>query len=173
MSDALSEGRFGGGGLYLTDFPAKVRVLTTDPVVHLDNYGGTKYAFIVWSFDEDRPMILDKGASFTKRFQQIHKDPDFGANIQRIDLKITTNGKSGQDIRYSIDPLGNPYDLPLEKIREAARIKLDEKIQDGVRLSAVNKGAKVPGSEPDEIGIPDEYTNLPADQPINLDDIPF
>lgn len=171
MSDALSEGKF-GNSLYLRDFPAKVRVLTVDPVVHMDKYGGTRYAFVVWSFDEDRPFILDRGPSFSTRFKQIHVDPDFGGNIQRIDLKISTNGKSGQDVRYSIDPLGSPYDLSPDKIRKAAAINLDEKIENGIRLSRVNKGERVPGSkEPeDEVGIDDQ---LPDSGPLNLDDIPF
>jgi len=170
MSDALSTGKF-GNSIYLSDFPAKVRVLTTDPVVHLDKYGGTKYAFIVWSYDDERPMILDRGPSFSKRFQQIHNDKDFGGNIQRIDLKITTNGKSGQNIRYNIDPVGSPSDLAPEKVREAARIKLDEKIDNGIRLSKVNEGAKIPGAVEDEdVGLDDTDH---SDDPINLDDIPF
>lgn len=170
MTDALSKGKF-GSNIYLNDFPAKVRVLTTDPVVHLDGFGGTKYAFVVWSFDEERPLILDKGPGFAKRFQQIHTDPDFGGNIQSIDVKISDNKLSGKQKRYNIDPVGSPYDLPAGAIRKAAAINLDEKVQNGIRLSEVNKGKRVPGKEEDDdIGIPDD---MPGDEPINLDDIPF
>lgn len=167
-NDALSVATF-GGGLFLTEFPAKVRVLTLDPVVSMDNYGNTRYAFVVWCFDDNRPHILNKGPSFAKRFQEIHMDEDFGGDIRKVDVKITTTGK-GKDTRYTITPFGAPYDLTNEQIKEAAAINLNSVIKNGIRLSEANQGKKVPSVEVE----PDDTVYEVSDgDPVNISDIPF
>lgn len=169
-NDALSAARF-GGGLFLSDFPAKIRVLTLDPVVSNDNYGNTKYAFVVWCHDDNKPHILNKGPGIAQRLSEIHTDPDFGGDLRKIDLKITTNGKSGIEIRYTITPVGAPYQLPAEQIKEAATINLESVVKNGIRLSEVNQGKRIPSAnlEPEST---DEIAEV-DDAPINLDDIPF
>jgi hypothetical protein len=170
MEDALSQAKF-GGGLFLSEFPAKIRVLTLDPVVSRDDYGNTRYAFIVWSHDDNVPKILNKGPSFAKRFQEIHTDKDFGNDIRKIDIKITVSGK-GKETRYTITPLATSEDLTNEQIKEAAAINLQSVIKNGIRLSEANKGTKVPtvDIEPEQT---DEVTDVDDGEPINLDEIPF
>lgn len=168
-TDALSAASF-SGGLFLSGFPAKIRVLTLDPIISTDNYANTRYAFVVWCHDDNKPHVLNKGPSFAKRFQEIHMDEDFGGDIRNIDLKVTISGK-GKDTRYTITPVGTSYGLRPDQIKEASEIKLDLVIKNGIRLSEANKGKKVPSSnvEPDGVDGIVEVT----DDPINLDDIPF
>lgn len=181
--DALSGGNF-GSDLFLSEFPAKFRVLTVDPLVYRDSFGNTKYSFIVYNTDKEKPQILDKGPGFAQRFKEIHLDPDFGSNIRGIDVKVTTNGKQGKEIRYTIVGLGAPYQLTNDQIKEAAKIDLEAVIKkknpSALRLSEINSGAKLPDA-PDET--PPEPSFDPATanpaiedmggEPINLDDIPF
>ena len=178
-TDALSKGKF-GSDLFLTDFPVKIRVLTLDPMVYVDKWANTKYAFIVFNLDEDKAQILDKTGGFAKRFQEIHMDEDFGADLRKIDIKITTNGKSGKETRYTISPIGTPADLSMAQIKDAASIKLEEiikkKAPNALRLSEINDGSKLP--EPmDEEPTPEEPQDVViediGDEPINLSDIPF
>lgn len=160
-----------GGGLFLTDFPAKIRVFTLDPLLAQDKFGNTRYAFVVWHFDEDKPKILNKGPSFYNRFLAIHNDEDWGADIRKIDIKITAEG-SGKDTRYSISPLPKSESLTNDQIREAAKIRLEDVIKNGVRLSEINKGARVP-----TIQLEPEFTQSDAGEmdgaEVNLNDIPF
>lgn len=168
--DALRDAKPAGGGLFLSEFPAKIRVLTLDPRLSRDNYGNTRYAFVVWCYDDNKPHILNKGPSFYNRFIEIHNDDDFGANLRRIDVKITVSGK-GKETRYTITPVGQPGDLSNELIKEAAEINLDAVIKNGVRLSEVNNGKKVPSSDIEPGQSDEDYPE--SDEPTNPEDIPF
>lgn len=185
MSDeknALGEAKI-GGGLYLKEFPAKIRVLTRDPMVYVDStYAATHYVFAVYNLDEEKVQILDKGSSFASRFQEIDSDPDFGGDVRKIDIKITTNGKDGsKEVRYTLTPMGNPGSpskTQLAIIIEQG-FNLAEKVKknnpNALRLSEVNSGMKLeepeeslPSSDKKDVVIEDI-----GDEPINLDDIPF
>lgn len=183
-TDALSGAKF-GSSLWLTDFPARIRVLTRDPMVYNDSFGNTRYAFAVYNVDIDKLQILNKGSGFAQRFQEINADPDFGNDIRKIDVKITTNGRQGKDIRYTITPIGAPHDLLPEVIQYIRDNGFDlaEKIRRNnpaaLRLSEVNAGAKVPDTQESELqpsntaqdvvieDVPDNMDNF------DLNDIPF
>lgn len=171
-TDALSNASFGNSS-YLRDFPVKIRVLTLDPIIHTDKFGNTRYAFIVWNQDLDMPQILDKGPGFAQRFKEIHQDADFGGNLRNIDLKITTNGKSGMETRYTITPIGTPAPLEAHKLKAAGEISLSEKIENGIRLSEYNNGTKVPVNDQAPLTVNDTVAEVTGDEEINLDDIPF
>lgn len=181
--DGLSEAKF-GGGLFVDDFPVKIRVLTIDPLVYNDQYANTRYAFVVYNLDSDKVQILNKTAGFARRFQEVHTDEDFGHDIRKIDLKITTNGKQGKEIRYTITPVGSPTELTQEqlKIIKDSKVDLDKVIKknnpNALRLSEVNAGAKVPESETQaEAELqPDQEEPIIediGDEPIDLSGIPF
>lgn len=179
--DALSAAKF-GGGQYLTDFPCKIRVLTRDPMVYVDKFANTRYAFAVYDIENEKVLILNKGAGFAKRFAEINADADFGADVRRVDLKITTNGKPGIEVRYSITPVGSPSDLPANIVKDimAQGFDLAEVIKknnpNALRLSAINNGAKVkepdlePSLEPSDTL--DVGTGDPEEE-IDLSSIPF
>lgn len=178
-SNPLAAAKF-SSGLFLSDFPAKIRVLTRDPMVYNDKFGNTRYAFIVYNLDEERLQILNKGPGFAQEFQRIDSDNDFGGDIRRVDVKITTNGKQGINIRYKFDVIGDPYDLSKEQMKSImeSNIKLDEVIQKNSpgakRLSEINAGAKIGGEELEPAGAKDDIVIEDiGDEPINLDDIPF
>lgn len=184
-TDALSGAKF-SSGLWLKDFPCKIRVLTRDPMVYNDQFGNTRYAFAIYNLDLGQLQILNKGPGFAQRFQEINSDPDFGGDVRKVDLKITTNGKQGKEIRYTITPMGTPGDLPAQIVKDivANGFDLAEKIQknnpNAMRLSEVNAGAELPPAEEDETPTPtsepkadDVVIEDIGDEPINLDDIPF
>jgi hypothetical protein len=62
-------------------------------------------------------------------------------------------------------------------IKEAQAIKLEEKIEGGIRLSAINEGEELPTTEVEESSGYDkaraQADKLKGDEPINLEDIPF
>lgn len=177
--DALSVGKF-GNSLYLKEFPAKIRVLTRDPMVY-NNFGNTYYAFAVYNLETKRVQILAKGPGFARRFQELNSE-DFGGDVRKLDIRISTNGKNGLNVRYSIDAIGAPSDMPQEVIKEIMDNGFDlaEKVKKSnpgaLRLSEINAGAKLP--ESDEGLQPNATTEDVViedigDQVINLNDIPF
>jgi hypothetical protein len=183
-TDALSKGKF-GSDLFLSEFPTKIRVLTLDPLVYNDKYANTKYAFVVYNVDQHKVQIIDKTGGFAKRFQEIHQDEDFGGDIRKINIKITTNGKSGVDVRYNIVAVGSPSALSPEDLKVIKDAKIDleaiikKKAPGAIRLSEVNDGADLAPPMEDEALEPSKTRKEDVtiedigDEPINLDDIPF
>lgn len=159
-----------GGGLFVKideDNPVKLRVLTVDPLINVDEtYGATRFAFVVYNFTEGKAQILNKGWSIAGELQKIHLDEDFGADIQKVDVKITATG-SGKETRYSVNPLPNAQKLTDEQLAEVIEIDLEKVIKNGTRMSEVNAGKKsYPKAK--EVVIED----IP-DEEVNLDEIPF
>jgi len=151
MSDPLSKlkNRESGADLYLTikeGSPAKVRVVSTDPYIHKDKYGNTRFAFAVWSHDLSRPMILDKGWGIAKNIQALHMDDDYGADITNVDIKITATG-SGLETRYSINVLPKTLKLEDGHFEEAQSLNLDKIIKNGLYASDYNKGKELPATD--------------------------
>ena len=175
--DALSGYSFSSGnsGLYLTDFPVKLRVLTTDPLIHIEaKYGSTKFAFVVWNHDLGKAQIMDRGASIAQEIQKLHLDADYGADIQKIDIKISKTG-DGKDTRYSVTPLPTAIKLTNDQLKEAADIDLPEKIKNGIRMSAINNGSEslMPQKQALDVAYDDIEDKIENEKSINLADIPF
>lgn len=172
--DALKQYRFKeatGGDLFTTiksDQPQKLRVLTLDPIVHVDKFANTRYAFVVYNYTVGKAQILDKGASIAKQISDLHLDDDYG-DINKIDIKITATGE-GMETRYSVNVLPKTEVLSVDQIKEAANIKLDEIIKNGTRMSALNDGAPLPTVQ---VETPDEVTDEQLDEEIDLSSIPF
>lgn len=176
--DALGSAKF-SSGLWLSDFPAKIRVLTRDPMVAMDKFGNTRYAFAVFNLDTKTVQILNKGPGFPKRFQEINADPDFGGDIRKVNLKVTTNGKQGIEIRYTITPVGEPSDLTKEQgaIIKEQGFDLAEKVKknapNALRLSEINEGAKLGEDDLDNTNDETDIIQEVGDEPIDLNNIPF
>lgn len=176
--------------------PVTVRILTKDPVVQERVFEGdgetridTKFCFIVWNFTDERAQILSAGPKMARTFQSIGTDDDFGANLQKCDIKISPEGEKLKRT-YDINVLrhsGNEKPLTAAMVDEAKNINLDEDITDGNkgRLSqyeptGVQPNKKTPASKPaddvDQTPPPEELDEVIediGDEPINLDDIPF
>lgn len=174
--------------------PVTVRILTKDPVVQERVFEGddetridTKFCFIVWNFTDERAQILSAGPKMARTFQSIGTDEDFGANLQKCDIKISPEGEKLKRT-YDINVLrhsGNEKPLTAAMVEEAKAINLDEDISEGNkgRLSqyeptGVKPGAKntKPADDVDQTPPPEELDEVIediGDEPINLDDIPF
>lgn len=150
--------------------PLKIRVLTTDPLVATDKWGGTKFAFIVYNFTDEKAQILNAGATIFKEIQKLHTDDDLGANIKLIDIKITAEGE-GMERKYTVTPLPKAETLTNDQIKEAQAINLEEEIENGHRLSTLDNEAMTKQPEAQ-----DESEMTAEDlggEPIDLNDIPF
>ncbi len=171
--DALKTFSFkeGGASDYVTikeGAPQKLRVLTLDPIVHVDKFANTRYAFVVYNFTEKKAMILDKGASIAKGISALHMDEDYD-DIDKIDIKITATGE-GMETRYSINVLPKTEVLTKEQIEECGNIKLDEIIRaPKQRMSKLNEGAPMPKAE--ETNMVDDV--FQDSEPLSLDSIPY
>lgn len=167
----------GGGGLFTKlekGKPIKIRVLTVDPVINKDIYGNTRYAFVIWNFTDDMPQIMNKGGSIARQFQTLHLDEDYGADIRKIDLKITgvSTGPESKDVEYTVTPLPNAKELTKEQLKKASEIKLDEKVT-GARLSTWNRDTELPTPTISGDTSKKDDSVEDDDEPISLDDIPF
>ena len=175
-SDPLSNLEFKEGGAggdfikFVAGKPIKIRVFTVNPTIHINNYGKEQISFAVWNWDEDKAMILSKGASIAKQISAIHRDEDFGADITKIDIKITPTGE-GMEREYAINPLPKPMDL--NDGQEEALAELDKKLdtifKGSVRAADYNAGKKP--AKPDFN--PERDIERIEGEPINLDSIPF
>jgi hypothetical protein len=175
MSDPLSNLKFEeSAGKFLkftADVPLKIRVWSTDPVVHDNTYTdkktgeisiSTKYAFAVWNFVLGREQILDAGATITKAIAELHRDEEWGADITKMDLKITPTGEL-LERRYDVRPVPKAADLTKEQVTklEALDASLDEEFSNGVRANQYNEGLGT-----------DKVVDVNEDEPISLDDFP-
>lgn len=175
--------------------PVVVRVLTKDPVVQerefTDKKTGdinlrTTFCFIVWNFTDDRAQILSAGPSMARTFQTIGKDEDFGANLQKCDIKISPEGEM-LSRAYDINVLrhsGSEKEITKAMVDEATQINLDQDVKDSKgRLSIWEPTGVKPGrltnapaegtdADPPQ-DEPDTVIEDIGDEPINLDDIPF
>ena len=165
----------------------KIRVLTLDPVVSTREFEGadgtinlsTKFAFIIYNFTLEKAQILNAGATITKEIQRIHQDPDFGANIKNVDIKIAASG-SKLTRKYSVQVLPKAETLTNEQIKECAALKLDEIVKDGQRMSLYDPNAKSGYEKAQEaraaLGISEntpEVTDEEVEEEIDLSSIPF
>lgn len=147
--DALSKFDFSkvtGGGMFVKFEPGRslvLRVLTVDPVVKNESYEdkrtgetvlSTKFNFVVYNWTDEKAQIWSATANTAKQIGALHKDEDFGADIRKIDVKITAPEK-GQIKAYDIQVLPTAKALLNDQIKECAAIKLEEKVEGGQRMS--------------------------------------
>lgn len=188
----------GGGGLYLKFTPGKpvtIRILTTDPVISESEFTdkgtgevkvNTRFAFIVYNFTDSKAQIMQVTPKTAERISQIHLDEAYGADVKKIDIRITPPEK-GEIKAYLLEVMPNTHQLTQEQVDEARGVDLDNNIKDSRgRMSSYNQDmagnqvgsggsgyekakAQAAALKPSQEPVPDDI----GDQPINLDDIPF
>lgn len=151
MTDALSSLQFkdnsssdGGGFIrFKADVPVKLRVFTTNPTIHVNQYGKEQISFAVWNYDEDKAMILSKGPSIAKQLSAIHVDEDFGEDITKLDIKITPTGED-LNREYSINVLPKAQELTEKQVDELEELdkNLDKILKNSIRADAYNRGER-------------------------------
>lgn len=151
------------GGLYLrfqNGDEVRLRILTIDPLVSessWENNDGetvvsTKYAFIVWNWDENKAQIVQVGPGLVKRFKQIHTSKNFG-DIRKLDIVISATGESLQR-RYDVQVAQTNGTLSRDMVNEAATIKLEDNIQDiKGRLSELEGDSEDSASQDEDIPV--------------------
>jgi hypothetical protein len=177
-TDALSNFKFGGKFIKLSqeDSPRILRVVTLDPVVSIDKFGSTRFAFTAWDHTYERAGILNAAPGLTKQLQAIQQNEDY-EGLRNTDVKIVTTG-SGLDTRHVITPRPKSEVLTAKMVEELKAIDLDGTIENGQRMSFYNKD-KFESDSKDvdnlkEAGlVEDEVITDIGDEPINLDNIPF
>lgn len=170
-SDPLSKLQFKEGNSennfvkFVADKPIKIRVFTTNPTIHINNFGKEQISFAVWNWDEDKAMILSKGSSIARAISTIHQDEDFGSDITKVDIKITPTGE-GMNREYGIMPLSKAADISdaqIEALEELDK-KLSTIFKGSVRAEEYNNGVRPQVFHPDD------------GEPLNdlqLTDVPF
>lgn len=165
-----------------------LRVLTVDPVLYSSEFTdkktqelviATKFAFIVYNFTAKKAQVMQTTPNLAKKLQELHVDPDFGANIRQVDLKITPPAP-GVIAAYEVQVLPKAQEMSNEQVTECMKIDLDKLFSDkgGMRMTAYDP-KKLKGATPnDGVSVTsDDSTDTTDtkidDTPINLDDIPF
>lgn len=161
--------------------PLTLRILTIDPVVYQSEFEDkktgdlnvdTKFAFVVYNFTDGLAQILRATPSMAKRITELHTDPDFGANIRKIDIKVSPTGEM-LERRYDIQVLPKTNTLTNEQIKECQALDLDKEIESGHRMSVYDQAEYNSRhlSERDEAL--SQFPDAENEEPINLEDIPF
>lgn len=168
--------------------PVTIRVLTKDPLLSEVNFTGddpvVRVNFIVWNFTDNVAQILSATSNMGEKLQKIGNDEDYGANLQKCDIKISPEGEKLARV-YDINVLnhsGNEKELTRDQIKEAAEIDLEKEVKDSrgraseweekvsEGQSGLEGARKVAASMRGE---DEEEEQNPGDDPINLDEIPF
>lgn len=136
------------------DSSIKVRIFTTNPTIHVNNFGKEQISFAVWNWDEDKAMILSKGPSIARAISAIHQDDDFGADVTKVDIKITSTstGPEITDVEHTINVLPKAADISdaqLEALEELDK-KLSTINKGSVRAEEYNNGIKPQVFHPDD-----------------------
>lgn len=136
------------GGLFIrfvADQPVKLRVFSTNPIVANDPFGNTRYNFAVWNFTEAKPMILSAGALITRAISELHNDEDYGADVTKVDIKISPTGEK-MERRYSVQalPKASHIDPKDEQLVHDLDRDLEKFVKNGVRAQEYNEGAELP-----------------------------
>ena len=172
--------------------PVTIRVLTKDPVVSEVTFPGSdeaiaRFNFVVWNFTDEKAQILSSGSNMSKTFQRVGRDEDFGANLQKCDIKISPEGEKLNRV-YDINVLrhsGNEKELTSAMIKEAAGLDLLKEVKDNKgRLSEWTPPEK--DEEAHDYGVADGPGHASAknvrdalgnedadEEKIDLSDIPF
>lgn len=151
---------------FKADEPVKLRVLSTNPLIHDNTFTdkktgeisvSTKYAFAVHNYNEDRAMILDASPSIARTIHKLHTDEDWGADVTKVDIKVEPTGEM-LERRYAIS--GVPKAQTLTEEQEKAVFELDEKlesiIKNGVRAEDYNNGVRAERDEDEPLPDPPE-----------------
>lgn len=131
MADALATWEPKNNGLYtkvVEGEPQVVRFLTLDPLVIVDKWGGTKYAFIVYNWTVDKPQIFQITPGVLKQLTTIHRDEDLGP-LNKVDVKITATGEM-KEKRYTINTMPKSKELNREQLDAAQKLKLEEIVKE-------------------------------------------
>lgn len=114
--------------------PVKLRVLTLDPLVAQDKWGGTKYSFLVYNWTEDRAQIWSTTPGNLKRLTAIHRDEDLDP-LNKVDIKVTANGEM-LERRYDIQVMPKSNTLTKAHIEAVTALELEREIPENMgRLS--------------------------------------
>lgn len=201
--DALKTSKFPASeGLFVRlssdTSPRKLRILTRDPLVSKDKWGNTRFGFVVYDYTAEKGRILNSTPGLAKEIAKLHNNEDWGGDIRKIDVHIETEG-AGLETRHSLTPLPKTTELTNEQIKQCAAIKLEEKIENGDRMSvydpkdfettmsqeevenvegsglekARNMAKKIKDDNAEEETTDEPVIEDIGDEPINLDDIPF
>lgn len=149
MTDALSNLQFKENGegnsfiKFVSDVPVKARIVTTNPTIHINNYGKEQISFAVWSFNEEKAMILSKGSSIARQISNLHRDEDLGSDVTKLDLKITPSG-DGMNREYAIIVLPKTAVLTDQQLESVVELdgKLSTIFKGSVRAEEYNNGVK-------------------------------
>lgn len=167
----------------------KLRVLTMDPLVTKKTFNpgdepAVRFNFIVWNWTAEKAQIWGATPGMMNRLSGLHKDEDF-PGLNKIDIKVKATGEM-LERRYEITPLPTATDMTKAMIAEAAAIKLEEVIKDGIRLSRINDGEEIPEEDDGQSGYEkakataakikqgeDVVVDVNPEEEIDLSEIPF
>lgn len=136
------------GGLFIrfsADEPVKLRVFSTNPVVANDPFGNTRYNFAVWNFSEAKAMILSAGAIITRAISELHGDEDYGADVTKVDIKISPTGEK-MERRYSVQVLPKSANIDPKDAETVETLdkELEKYVKNGIRAEEYNNGGELP-----------------------------
>lgn len=168
--------------------PFTLRILTTDPLVTSESYEDkrtgetrvdTKFSFIVYNFTLDKAQVLKTTPKTAQRIAEIHLDDEYGADIRKVDVRITPPEKN--EIKaYLVEVLQKTRTLTNDQIKEAQAISLEDLMPDGGRMSFYDKDKEnrkqqeTPGHDyAEEVAEGLKKDVEPTDEEIDINSIPF
>lgn len=157
----------GEGGLYLRlqdGDTVRIRV-TGEPRIHIDNFGNTRFASVVYNYTAEKAQVYSYGKSILRQFQELEADEDWG-DLTKYDVKVSRKGSGQMDTEYSVNPSPNKEPLTSAQKDAIAEVDLKTVIPTSIALDDFAEG-KQPQAKEKEVVLED------IEEKINLDEIPF
>lgn len=140
----------GEGGLYLKledGDQVKIRIVG-EPVVYIDRWGNTRYAWKVYNHDAEAGMVFQQAVTGYRAIAAYAQDEDWG-DPTTYDLKVSRDG-TGKNTKYHITPVPNSKPLTKDQQAKADEVDLSKAIKGGVPLSEAAKGKEPEAPEDSE-----------------------
>ena len=130
-----------GGGLFLKlndGDQVKIRI-AEEPVVYIDKWGNTRYAWAVYNHETKTGQVFQQSVTGYRSIAALAQDEDWG-DPSGYDIKVSREGSTQKNTRYHMSPVPNGKPLTEEQKAEVEKVDIKKAIPNGISLSEAAKG---------------------------------
>lgn len=129
----------------------------------------TRYAWVCYNYTEKKAQIFATGVTVYRAIAALAADPEWG-DPTKYGITVSREGTGFQDTKYHVTPSPNKFSLDNDQQAEVDKLDIKQAVTNGnpVLLSDYIKKDKQQPPQKDVV-----IEDLPDDEPVNLDEIPF
>jgi hypothetical protein len=147
----------------------KLRIVG-EPRVHIDNYGNTRFANVVYNYTAGKAQVYSYGKSILKQLQELEGDDEWG-DPQNYDIKVSRKGSGQMDTEYLVNPSPNRKALDKEQTAEVESVDLKVVIPTSIAIDKFATGEQPQASKP--VVKDTVIEDIDDSKPIDMSEIPF